>query len=59
MQVPTTTAKQPREDPEPAAMSGSTKFFIGLLVVLGIIACVVVGIMIYQNQNQNSRRRFY
>jgi len=46
-------------DPEPASMSGIKKFFIGLLVVLGIIVCVVVGIMIYQNQQENSRKRFY
>ena len=38
------------EDPEPAAMSCTKKFFIGLLVMLGIIVCVGVGIMIYQNQ---------
>ena len=28
-------------------------------VVLGVIVCVVVGIMIYQNQQENSRKRFY
>jgi len=48
-----------KEDPAPAAMSGIKKFFIGLLVVLGVIVCVVVGIMIYQNQQENSRKRFY
>jgi len=55
-------AEAPREhhdDPAPAAMSGIKKFFIGLLVVLGVIVCVVVGIMIYQNQQENSRKRFY
>jgi hypothetical protein len=65
---------EPREhedDPEQPSMSGIKKFFIGLLVlqcaghetspqvVLGIIVCVVVGIMIYQNQQENSRKRFY
>lgn len=48
-----------KDDPAPAAMSGIKKFFIGLLVVLGVIVCVVVGIMIYQNQQENSRKRFY
>jgi len=48
-----------QDDPAPAAMSGIKKFFIGLLVVLGVIVCVVVGIMIYQNQQENSRKRFY
>ena len=62
VEVSATMAEQPRvhqDDPEPAAMSGIKKFFIGLLVVLGIIVCVVVGIMIYQNQQENSRKRFY
>jgi len=48
-----------KEDPAAPGMSGIKKFFIGLLVVLGIIVCVVVGIMIYQNQQENSRKRFY
>lgn len=55
-------AEAPRphhDDPAPAGMSGIKKFFIGLLVVLGVIVCVVVGIMIYQNQQENSRKRFY
>lgn len=47
-----------KEDPLPA-MSGTKKFFLGLLVVLAVIVCVVVGIMIYQNQQENSRKRFY
>jgi len=46
------------EDPVPS-MSGVKKFFLGLLVVLAAIVCVVVGIMIYQNQQENSRKRFY
>lgn len=47
-----------KEDPVPA-MSGIKKFFLGLLVVLAAIVCAVVGIMIYQNQQENSRKRFY
>jgi hypothetical protein len=27
--------------------------------VLGCIACLVIGVMIYQNQQENSRKRFY
>jgi len=46
------------DDPVPA-MSGVKKFFLGLLIVLAVVVCVVVGIMIYQNQQENSRKRFY
>ena len=54
-------ATPPREHKEDSApsMSGMKKFFIGLLVVLSIIVVAVVGIMIYQNQQENSRKRFY
>lgn len=48
-----------KEDPAVPAMSGIKKFFLGLLVVLAAIVCAVVGIMIYQNQQENSRKRFY
>jgi len=41
------------------SMSGIKKFFIGLLVVLGMVVLLVVGIMIYQNQQENNRKRFY
>ena len=41
------------------SMSGVKKFFIGLLVVLGMVVLLVVGIMIYQNQQENNRKRFY
>ncbi len=47
------------EDPKPSAMSGVKTFFLLLLGVLGCIACVVIGIMIYQKQQDNSRKRFY
>jgi len=47
------------EDTKPSSMSGF-KFFLLLLVgVLAVIVCVVGGIMIYQNQQANSRKRFY
>ena len=47
-----------KDDPAPG-MSGTKKFFIGLLIVLALIVVVVIGIMIYQNQQENSRKRFY
>jgi len=53
-----TTPKDNKEDTAPS-MSGMKKFFIGLLVVLALIVVGVVGIMIYQNQQENNRKRFY
>jgi len=47
------------EDPKPSSMSGVKLFFLLLLGVLGVFACVVIGIMIYQKQQDNSRKRFY
>ena len=47
------------EDPKPSGMSGIKLFFLLLLGVLACIACVVIGIMIYQKQQENSRKRFY
>jgi len=47
------------EDPKPSSMSGFKLFFLLLLGVLGCFACVVIGIMIYQKQQENSRKRFY
>jgi len=47
------------EDPKPSSMSGVKTFFLLLLGVLGCFACVVIGIMIYQKQQENSRKRFY
>jgi len=41
------------------SMSGVKKFFMCLLVVLGLVVVGVVGIMIYQNQQENNRKRFY
>ena len=50
--------KTDTEDSGPS-MSGMKKFFIGLLIVLGLVVVAVVGIMIYQNQQENNRKRFY
>lgn len=47
------------EDPKPSSMSGIKLFFLLLLGVLACIACVIIGIMIYQKQQENSRKRFY
>ena len=47
------------DDPKPSSMSGIKLFFLLLLGVLACIACVVIGIMIYQRQQENSRKRFY
>ena len=47
------------DDPKPSSMSGVKTFFLLLLGVLGCIACVVIGVMIYQKQQDNSRKRFY
>lgn len=47
------------DDPKPSGMSGIKLFFLLLIGVLGCFACVVIGIMIYQKQQDNSRKRFY
>jgi mannose-binding lectin 2 len=47
------------EDPKPSSMSGVKMFFLLLLGLLGCVVCFVVGVMIYQKQQDNSRKRFY
>ncbi|XP_043276346.1 vesicular integral-membrane protein VIP36 [Venturia canescens] len=47
------------EDPKPSSASGIKVFFIMLVVALGLIACIVVGIMFYQKHQEKSRKRFY
>ena len=49
--------QKPKE--ETPAWSGMKKFFIGLFITLAVIVLVVIGIMIYQNQQENNRKRFY
>ncbi|TRY76271.1 hypothetical protein TCAL_12004 [Tigriopus californicus] len=47
------------DDPKPSAMSGFKTFVLLLLGVLVCVGCLVGGIMIYQKQQDNSRKRFY
>jgi mannose-binding lectin 2 len=47
------------EDPKPSSMSGVKMFFLLLFGVLACIACVIIGVIIYQKQQENSRKRFY
>nr|CAG4651889.1 EOG090X07L3 [Triops cancriformis] len=47
------------EDPKPSSLGGIKLFLLMLVGVLGVFACVVFGVMIYQNQQQQSRKRFY
>eukprot|EP00092_Neocalanus_flemingeri_P089581 GFUD01113355.1.p1 GENE.GFUD01113355.1~~GFUD01113355.1.p1 ORF type:complete len:328 (+),score=74.62 GFUD01113355.1:49-1032(+) len=51
--------KEKKEESDRPSMSGIKTFLICLLVVLGIIVVGVIGIMIYQNQQENNRKRFY
>lgn len=50
---------QTAEEEAAPSWSGTKKFFVGLFVVLGAVALGVVGIMVYQNQQENNRKRFY
>jgi mannose-binding lectin 2 len=47
------------EDPKPAGTSGLKIFFYTLVGILAAVAIVVVGVIVYQNHQQNSRKRFY
>jgi len=47
------------DDPAPSSMSGIKTFLLLMFGVACCIACVVIGVMIYQNQQENSRKRFY
>ena len=47
------------DDPKPSSMSGVKLFFLLLFGLLACIACVIIGVMIYQRQQENSRKRFY
>ncbi|XP_023029006.2 vesicular integral-membrane protein VIP36 [Leptinotarsa decemlineata] len=47
------------EDPKPSSLSGIKIFLLMLLGSVAIVACVVLGIMFYQKQQEKSRKRFY
>jgi len=52
------TVTDNKEESAPA-MSSVKKFLIGLLMMLGLVVVLVVGIMIYNKQQENNRKRFY
>lgn len=47
------------EDPKPSSLSGIKIFLLMLVGCIAIVACVVIGIMFYQKQQEQSRKRFY
>ncbi|XP_023246014.1 vesicular integral-membrane protein VIP36 isoform X2 [Copidosoma floridanum] len=47
------------EDPKPSSLGGIKIFFLMLIGALALIACVVIGIMLYQKHQEQSRKRFY
>jgi len=53
------SAPRDHKDDPPPAMSGVKKFFLVLLTLLGLVVCIAVGMLIYQNRQENSRKRFY
>ena len=53
------TAPMDHTDEAPPAMSGVKKFFLWLFGALGVVICIVVGMMIYNQRQENSRKRFY
>lgn len=55
------TFEAPREHVEDVkpGWSGVKIFLVTLFSILGIIAVGVIGIIVYQNHQQNSRKRFY
>lgn len=61
--VPSATFFEPPrdhvEDPKPSSLSGVKLFILMLLGSIGVVICVVLGIMFYQKQQEKSRKRFY
>ena len=53
------TAPRDHTDDAPPPMSGVKKFFLWLFGGLGVVVCIVVGMMIYNQRQENSRKRFY
>lgn len=46
-------------DDPPPPMSGTKFFLIVLFSIIGILVCVIVGVMVFQKQNETSRKRLY
>ncbi|KRT81782.1 hypothetical protein AMK59_6089 [Oryctes borbonicus] len=46
-------------DPKPSTLSGFKMFLLILIGAIAIVACIVIGIMFYQKQQEQSRKRFY
>ncbi|KAK5644867.1 hypothetical protein RI129_006167 [Pyrocoelia pectoralis] len=61
--VPSATYFEPprdhTEDPKPSSLSGIKIFLLMMIGCIAIVACVVMGIMFYQKQQEHGRRRFY
>ena len=53
------TAPMDHPGDAPPAMSGVKKFFLWLFGALGVVVCIVVGMMLYNQRQENSRKRFY
>lgn len=47
------------EDPKPSSLSGIKIFLLMMIGCIAVVACVVMGIMFYQKQQEHGRRRFY
>lgn len=47
------------EDPAPSSLSGVKIFFLMLIGSIALVACVVLGIMFYQKQQDKKMKRFY
>ncbi|XP_057381461.1 vesicular integral-membrane protein VIP36-like [Daphnia carinata] len=47
------------DDPKPSSLGGVKLFLLMLLGVLGVFVCIVLGIIFYQRQQEQSRKRFY
>lgn len=47
------------EDPKPSSLSGIKIFLLMLVGSVALVACVVLGIMFYQKQQDKRMKRFY
>jgi len=46
------------DDPQPSSLSGFKLFLLMLVGAIAIVACVVIGIMFYQNHQQTKKRLY-